>query len=306
MNFKSSIRYGFVLFSLSMLFLCSTPGLTYGQYFRVDIKRDSARSDKITGGIIERAEFQAGEADIRLTINVPAFEMTFWQNGKQIKNYQIGVGLKEYPIYIGQRKISEVIWNPVWNAPDSEWVSPALRGKTVKPTDPLNPLGKIKIPLGYGYLLHEAKGRQDLGNLVSHGCVRVLRKDLYELSERIVAAYTLKVSAEDIVKAKRTRKTFVIELDQAMPIEITYDTIVIEDGYLRIYPDVYDFNKNTVENLKEELVSSGIDIENISDETFEKMLARAEGKKQYRVSVEQLYDGSYLEGKIIPVLENRN
>ena len=44
-----------------------------------------------------------------------------------------------------------------------------LRGTPIPPTDARNPLGKMKIPLGYGYLLHQAKGAQDMGNLVSHG-----------------------------------------------------------------------------------------------------------------------------------------
>ena len=63
----------------------------------------------------------------------------------------------------------------------------------------------MKIPLGYGYLLHQAKGAGDLGNLVSHGCVRVMRDDIYDLSEKIVAARETEISDAEIQKAKRTK-----------------------------------------------------------------------------------------------------
>ena len=290
----------FAILSFIILAFAAT---TYGQYFMVDIKRDSARSDKITGGTIERADFLAGEGGLKLTINIPAFQMFLWQNGKEVRNYPIGVGLKDYPMYVGKRKIKHVIWNPVWIPPDSSWVAPSLRGKIIKPTDPRNPLGKIKIPLGYGYLLHQAKGTRDLGNLVSHGCARVLRKDLYDLSEKIVAAQSLAVTPQQISTAKRTKRTFVIELADPMPIEITYDTMVVKAGKLHIYPDVYGYKKNKVELLREELRTNGIEESDISDEILAEMADRAKSKKKYVISVENVKAGNYLEGEVKPVLE---
>src|SRR5262249_46149733 len=41
----------------------------------------SALSDEITGSRIERASFQNGRPDIRIDVNVPAFQLCFWQNG---------------------------------------------------------------------------------------------------------------------------------------------------------------------------------------------------------------------------------
>jgi hypothetical protein len=48
-------------------------------------RHESERSDKLTGGRIERAEFMAGEPDIRVTLNVPSFRLTLWQNGREVK-----------------------------------------------------------------------------------------------------------------------------------------------------------------------------------------------------------------------------
>src|SRR5919112_615690 len=61
---------------------------------------ESERSDKVTGGRIERAEFEPNQPDVYLTLNVPSFRLTLWQNGKEVKTYFVGVGLKDYPIYI--------------------------------------------------------------------------------------------------------------------------------------------------------------------------------------------------------------
>lgn len=276
---------------------------SFGQYFMVDIKRDSARSDIITGGTIEKAKFVDGGSDIKLTVNVPAFQMTFWQDGKEVSTYNVGVGLKDYPIYIGKRPIKNVIWNPSWIPPDSDWVAPELQGKVISPTDPANPLGKIKIPLGYNYLIHQAKGLQDMGNLVSHGCLRVMRDDLYELNDWIIAAYSLNVTKDQISNAKRSKETFVVELSKEMPLEITYDTVVVEDGVLHIYPDVYGYKKNGIENLRDELTANGINNENVSDEVLEKMISKAKLKNQYVVSVEELQKGNFLNGKLIPVVD---
>ncbi len=267
--------------------------------------RNSARSDIRTGGTIEKAVFAAGESDIKLTANVPAFQMTMWQNGKEVINYPMGIGLKEYPIFVGLRDINLIIWNPVWIPPNSDWVSPSLRGKIIKPTDSRNPLGKIKIPLGYGYLIHQAKGPQDLGNLVSHGCMRVLRNDLYDLNAKVIAAHSLEISDAEISKAKRTKKTFLVELTNSLPLEITYDTIVVEAENLHIYPDIYDYDKNTIKNLRTELKANGINDEHISDTILKKMLGRAKNKREYIVSLEQIRNGNYLGGKSVKVIKSK-
>jgi hypothetical protein len=278
----------------------------FGQSYMTDMKRDSARSDKRTGGKIEKTTLTVGEENIKITINVPAFQMTLWQNGKEVKSYPIGVGMKEYPIFIGLREASSVEWNPVWIPPSSDWIdasSTVKAGDIILPTDPRNPLGKVKIPLGYGYLLHQAKGAGDMGSLVSHGCVRVMQKDLYELAEKIIAARSLPVSAAEIAKAKNTKTQLISPLEPIVPVEITYDTMVIEAGKLHIYPDVYDRKKNTAENLRQELKINGIDDSEITDASLNKMISLATARKQFVVSVASIKAGKELSGgQIVPVL----
>lgn len=291
---------------LTLIQLLLLASVAVGQTYIADIRRESARSDKLTGGRIERTVLEPGDRDIRITINVPAFQMTLWQNGKEVRSYPIGVGLIDYPIIIGIREASSIEWNPVWIPPSSDWIeksSTVRPGEIVLPTDPRNPLGKVKIPLGYGYLIHQAKGPGDMGSLVSHGCVRVMQSDLYDLAEKIVAARELEVTPRQIAAAKRNKKTLVARLDPTVPVEITYDTIVVEGGRLNIYPDVYKHKRNTVENVRQELRSSGVDDSRLKDAEIKRMIAAAVGKRRFSVDVASIERGtSIARGTVLSVV----
>lgn len=278
-----------------------------GQAYVTDIKRESARSDKFTGGMIARATLERGNDNLRITINVPAFHMTLWQDGKELRTYPIGVGLLEYPIIIGIREASSVEWNPVWIPPSSDWIeksSTVKAGEVILPTDPRNPLGKVKIPLGYGYLIHQAKGLRDMGSLVSHGCVRVMQADLYDLAEKIVAARELDVSAGQIAAAKRNKRTLVAKLVPTVPVEITYDTIVVEGGQLNIYPDVYNYRRNTVANIRTELRTSGVDDRRLTDAEIKRMIAAAVGKRKFVVDTVSIEKGNAIANGRTAVVVN--
>jgi hypothetical protein len=265
-----------------------------GQTYIVDIKRESARSDKLTGGRIEKTALENGNPNIRITLNVPAFQMTLWQDGKEVKSYPVGVGMLDFPIVIGMRQASSIEWNPVWIPPSSDWIeksSTVKPGEIVLPTDPRNPLGKLKIPLGYGYLLHQAKGPGDMGSLVSHGCVRVMQADLYDLAEKIVAARNLDVTPVQIAGAKRNKKTLIAPLEPTVPVEITYDTVVVEGGRLFIYPDVYNRKLNSVENVRKELKTSGIDDDRLTDAAIKRMIASATGRQKFVVEASAIESG---------------
>lgn len=283
-------------------------GAAYAQqqgYIRYD-RFESERSDKLTGGHIEKAAFEAGQPDIKLTLNVPSFRLTLWQNGREVKSYFIGVGMKDYPIYIGEREAREVIWNPPWIPPSSDWVKghKGVRpGEIIKASDPRNPLGKVKIPLGDGYLIHQAKGLGDLGNLVSHGCVRMLRADLYDLAEKIVAARSLPVTRKQIAAAKAGTKQLTAALDEPLPFDINYDTLVVEGGVLYIYPDVYDRRTNTAARLRDELRASGVNDSALDDAELEKLLSSVTRRTKFVVPVSSIEQGRALaDGHAEPLL----
>jgi len=264
-----------------------------GQTYIQDVKRESARSDKFTGGI-KTAAFVPGDPNIRLTLNIPSFQLTVWQSGYEIAMYHVGVGKIDFPVPVSLRNATSIEFNPVWIPPSSDWIeksSTVKAGEIVLPTDPRNPLGKIKIPLGYGYLLHQAKGPQDLGGLVSHGCIRVMKKDLYEIAEMIAAARQLDLTPEQIAATKRDKKTVLVPLATPVTVEITYDTIVVENGRLNVYSDVYEKKKNTIENIRTELRTSGVDDSLVTDREITRIISMAKGKRKYSALVSDLEAG---------------
>lgn len=256
---------------------------------------ESEREDKFTGGKIQTAALVENQPDIRITVDVPAFRLTLWQNGKEVKTYEIGVGRKEYPLVIGLRRAPQVIWNPEWVPPDSDWVenshSDVQPGEHIDADDPRNPLGKVKIPLGDAFLIHQAEHPGDLGHLVSHGCVRMMQADLYDLTEKIMAARGWPVSRAQIEATKGNTDRLVARLNPPLLVDINYDTQVIEGGVLRIYPDVYNRNTNTVENLRAELQSSGVNAARLDDTTLKQMLDRANANQLFAVNVSDLSSG---------------
>ena len=272
-------------------------------------QHESERSDKLTGGRVEQAEFEAGQPDVRLTLNVPSFRLTLWQNGKEVKSWYIGVGLKDHPIYIGDRKATQLIWNPDWISPDSPWVSEiksVMSGEIIKASDPRNPLGKMKIPLGDRYLIHQAKSVNDVGNLVSHGCVRMLRSELYDLAETIIAARSVDVSPKRIAAAKRSSRMLVVNLEEPVPVDINYDTIVVEEGVLHIYPDVYSRRTNTPQRLRAELESAGVDASTLNDRMLKRILGKVTRRTQFVVEVSSVAEGRAIEdGKVLPLIPRK-
>ncbi len=272
-------------------------------------RHESERSDALTGGQIEVAEFAADQPDIRLTLNLPSFRLTLWQNGKEVKSYYVGVGMKEHPLYIGDREARELIWNPDWIPPPSDWVremSGVTPGEVIKASDPRNPLGKMKIPLGDSYLIHQAKGTGDLGNLVSHGCVRMLRPELYDLAEKIITARSTPVSAKRIAAAKRGSRMLVVRLDNPVPVDINYDTLVVEAGVLHIYPDVYGRGTNRAAKLRAKLLAANVDVKTLNEKTLKRILSRVTRRTQFVVEISSIAEGRALsDGRSLPLIPRR-
>src|ERR1051325_4623063 len=112
--------------------------------------------------------------DTRIVVNIPAFRMDLFQDGKLVKSYKVGIGYPEFPLPIGLRKANQIIFNPTWTPPDSPWVAKmknVTAGKTIQPGDKDNPLGPIKIPIGLPSLIHGGKSPAKIGKFASHGCV---------------------------------------------------------------------------------------------------------------------------------------
>lgn len=262
----------------------------------------SARSDSVTGGTIEKGQLVPGGGELRITMNIPAFQLTLWQGGKEIKSYSMGIGREKFPLPHGNRVARQVILNPDWIPPDSEWVAEegVEPGERIPADDPKNPLGKIKIPLGDAILIHEASSPNDIGRLVSHGCARLVRDDIFELAKMIAKGQGLSTTDEEIEKARRTKERKTLELKQPIPIEIAYDTAVVEGGKLHLYPDVYDEQTLTVEAVRKELESAKADAAKLDEQAIKKMIEKVDRNQMFVADVTKLESG-----KTQPIVASR-
>jgi hypothetical protein len=263
----------------------------------------SARSDTLTkGNKITKAALIAGDSRIWITVDVPAFRLTLWQNGKEVQTYQIGIGRLNYPLPIGERKATEIIWNPDWIPPDSKWVTDVEPGEKIEADDPRNPLGKIKIRLGNAILIHEAASPKDIGRLASHGCVRMLTNDLFDLTEKIVTARNLPVTKEQIEQAKGNTERLAVKLDPPIWVDVNYDTHVVEGRVLHLYPDVYNRAKDDLGDLRKTLSENGIT--QLDEASLKQLLGRVSPKDGFVVSLADLKAGRAFElGKQVPLVD---
>ena len=222
--------------------------------------------------------------DTRIVVNIPAFRMDVFERGAPIKSYRVGIGYPKYPLPTGLRKIQTIVFNPTWTPPDSPWVDSmkVAPGETIGAGSRLNPLGPIKIPIGLPSLIHGGKPLAKIGTFASHGCVGLTNEQVKDFAQLLVKASNTDLS-DDTMSAylSRRTKTRVVNLNQLVPVELRYETIVLEDGQLHIYRDVYGQNTNTEKNLRSVLEANGISLDNLSEEEKAQALAGLNQMSRY-------------------------
>src|ERR1051325_6977603 len=207
--------------------------------------------------------------DTRIVVNIPAYRMDVFKDGALLKTYKIGIGYPEFPLPVGMRKAQSIIFNPTWTPPDEPWVAKMKNisvGEKVAAGSKLNPLGPVKIPIGLPSLIHGGKSPAKLGTFASHGCVGLTTPQVLDFA-RLLAQVAGSEISDAAVKSYMTdkEKTKVVKLEKAVPVELRYETIVVDDGKLHIYRDVYDQDTNTEENLRAVLEANGAKLEDLSE-----------------------------------------
>jgi hypothetical protein len=140
-------------------------------------------------------------------------------------------------------------------------------GQKIPAGSKLNPLGPAKIPIGLPSLIHGGKQPSRIGTFASHGCVGLTTAQLNEFIP-VFSGLAGSQITEDAVAEYESDKTNTksVKLNQVVPVELRYETIVTEDGKLHIYRDVYDKDTNTEENLRQVLAVYGVTPDQLSEE----------------------------------------
>ncbi|MBD0371471.1 MAG: L,D-transpeptidase family protein [Pyrinomonadaceae bacterium] len=222
------------------------------------------------------AEANSVPKDTRIVVNAPAYRMDVFENGQLVKTYKVGIGYPEFPLPTGRRDAKQIIFNPTWTPPYSPWVketSEVKKGQPVKAGSPANPLGIAKIPIGLPSLIHGGKSLAQIGGFASHGCVGLTNtqmKEFIQILARIGGATLSEEQVNEYIKNKTETKT--VQLGNGVVVDLRYETIVVEDGRLHIYRDVYDHDTNTEERLQQVLKAYGVSLDQFSPEERQQTL----------------------------------
>lgn len=201
--------------------------------------------------------------DTRIVVNIPAFRMDVFREGSLLKSYKIGIGYQQFPLPTGFRKAEMIIFNPTWTQPHESWASNP--GAVVAAGAPGNPLGPIKVPIGGANLIHGGKDLAKIGSFASHGCVGLTNEQVKDFAKTLAQATDTDLKEDTMASyLKRRTLTQVVKLARLVPVELRYETIVIENGQLHVYRDVYNKNTNTEENLRAVFEANGITFDNLS------------------------------------------
>ncbi|MFL6468615.1 MAG: L,D-transpeptidase [Pyrinomonadaceae bacterium] len=206
-------------------------------------------------------------SDTRIVVNSPAYRMDLFRDGKLVKSYKVGIGYPEFPLPTGLRYAKEIIFNPTWTPPDEPWVKGKFQpGKKVEAGSKLNPLGPIKIPIGYPSLIHGGKDPSRLGNFASHGCVGLTNPMVQDIAVEIASIGGAAVSTADVKEfAKKKDETKNVKIPNPVPVELRYETIVVEDGKVHVFRDVYERGTNTEENLRKVLAAFDVSFDELPE-----------------------------------------
>jgi L,D-transpeptidase YcbB len=194
-----------------------------------------------------------------LLVNVPAFEVGLWENGRQVERWRVIVGKPRTPTPVFSAIVTGVTVNPWWDVPPSIVAESVGRLTRTRPAEarrrgyvwgggsyrqrpgPGNSLGLVKLvmPNPYKVYLHDTPNKALFDKPVrafSHGCIRV--HTALEFASRLVGRPL------DTEVARGS--TVTLPIKDSLPVYIAYFTAdTSADGAVRYHADIYGRDART-------------------------------------------------------------
>lgn len=115
-------------------------------------------------------------------IDRSAMKATLWSPRRKLRTMSIAVGQPGHETPLGRFTVVQKQKNPRWTPPNSEWAKDA---QPIAP-GPNNPLGTRWIGLSAsGIGMHGTNAESSVGHPVSHGCMRMHRRDVEWLFTKV-------------------------------------------------------------------------------------------------------------------------
>jgi lipoprotein-anchoring transpeptidase ErfK/SrfK len=125
-------------------------------------------------------------APTRIVVNLSARELSVVEDGDVVVTYGIAVGRPTHPTPTGRFRTGDIVWNPSWTPPPTDWA----RNKRYQPPGAAaNPMQGVKIYFRAPYYyIHGTNNPGSIGEAASHGCIRMTEDDAVALARRIERA----------------------------------------------------------------------------------------------------------------------
>jgi hypothetical protein len=227
---------------------------------------------------------------LRIDINIPENRLRLFDGDSLLKVYRISVGMAGHDTPDGQFTIDHAEWNPWWRPPpDRAWA----RDDHVTPPGPENPMGRVKLFFAPLYYIHGSPHVRDIGTPASHGCIRMMNPDVIELARILHARSGGSLSQPQITQLlTHPSRTTGSRLASPVPVTIRYEPIVVRNGELRIYRDIYDRGRVHGEGVFQALIAAGYDAASIDRDAVRRVVeAAASSRTTYTVKVDEAFAG---------------
>jgi len=125
------------------------------------------------------------EADLGRTIviSLGSRRLDLYEGTEVDRTYRVAIGKPGYSTPRGSWEIVQKRYRPTWGNPGSAWA--ADMPKSIPP-GPDNPLGTRALNLNVsGIRIHGTPNVGSIGTAASHGCIRMLRRDVEELYDLV-------------------------------------------------------------------------------------------------------------------------
>jgi murein L,D-transpeptidase YcbB/YkuD len=213
---------------------------------------------------------EIGDADEVIAVNIPAYQLTYFKNGKNILNLNVVVGKTLNKTVIFSAPMKYIVFSPYWNLPQSiikKEIKPAIErnpnylaqhnmewnnGSVRQKPGGSNSLGRVKFlfPNSNAIYLHDTPAKYLFSKdkrAFSHGCIRVEHPEV--LAETIMSNDS-NWDAEKINEAMHSEKEKWYSLKKNIPVYIGYFTSWVDgEGILHFYDDVYHRDETLVKLL---------------------------------------------------------
>ncbi|MDY0339807.1 MAG: L,D-transpeptidase/peptidoglycan binding protein [Coriobacteriia bacterium] len=150
-----------------------------------------ALKDALTGGrkqvdaptIHAQPAVTESEVGPAILVDLSERELYLYERGALAKTYGVAIGTPSHPTPRGEFEITLKRYMPTWSNPGSAWASGMAQ--TIGP-GPSNPLGTRALNIDSpGIRIHGTTADSSIGRAASHGCMRMHRRDIEDLYERV-------------------------------------------------------------------------------------------------------------------------